>query len=245
MQTRNAEDALPALPGPPTIQGLLENRIIHLLGRRIPVHGAGRTDAGVHADGQVCHADMPDSAQRIDWQNALNSGLPSDIRVLRAEWVPLAFHARKNALAKKYAYSLWTHRQRALPRLQSFVWSTPPLDQALLLPAFSLLQGRHDFATFQNSGTRVAHTIRTLRRISRLPGMVAPLACPEDWPVCTLVFEGDGFLKQMVRNLVGLLVWIGLGKIPASSIPGFFAAKDRRALSSPSAPAQGLTLLEV
>jgi tRNA pseudouridine38-40 synthase len=82
---------------------LLESRLAQLLGRRFPVHGAGRTDAGVHAEGQVCHVDLPASAQKIDWPQALNSGLTPDIRVLGAEWVPLSFHARKNALAKRYA----------------------------------------------------------------------------------------------------------------------------------------------
>jgi tRNA pseudouridine38-40 synthase len=244
-QTRMNEESPPAAFSPPTIQGVLESRMAELLGRRFPLHGAGRTDAGVHAEGQVCHVDLPCSAHRIDWRQALNSGLPPDIRVLRAEWVSLSFHARKSARAKRYAYSIWAHRQKALPRIRAFVWSTSPLDPALLLPAIPLLQGRRDFASFRNSGTRMDDTVRTLGRISCLPGRVASLTCPADWPVFTLVFEGDGFLKQMVRNLAGLLAWIGQGKIPASDIPGFLAAGDRRALPSPSAPAGGLSLLEV
>ena len=231
--------------GPPTIQGMLESRMTDLLGRRFPLHGAGRTDAGVHAEGQVCHVDLPDSARRIDWRQALNSGLPFDIRVLRAEWVPLSFHARKSARAKRYAYSIWAHRQKALPRIRAFVWSTSSLNPALLLPAIPLLQGRRDFAVFRNSGTSTGDTVRTLAHIGCLPGRVASLVCPADWPVCTLLFEGDGFLKQMVRNLVGLLAWIGQGKIPATDIPAFLSAKDRRALPSPCAPASGLSLLEV
>lgn len=231
--------------GPPTVQGALEESIMRILGRRIPVHGAGRTDSGVHAEGQVCHADIPDSARHIIWRKALNAKLPFDIRVVDAEWAPLSFHARKSARAKRYAYSIWTHRERALPRVQAFVWSAPPLDLERLLPALPLLEGRHDFAAFQNSGASLAKTVRTLHSVTCRRGMVASLVCPPEWPVLTLVFEGDGFLKQMVRNLAGLLVWIGQGKIAASDVPALLTAGERKLLPSPSAPAQGLTLLEV
>lgn len=232
-------------PALPTIQGALEAGLTAILGRRIPVHGAGRTDAGVHAEGQVCHCDLPASAGRIDWMRALNTKLPPDIRVLEASWTGLSFHARRSAKAKQYAYSLWLGPERALPRVSAFVWSAPPLDPALFLPALPLLQGRHDFASFRNTGAQQTATVRTLYTITCLPGQVAGLVCPPDWPVLTLMFSGDGFLKQMVRNLVGLLVWIAQGKLPASAVPDILAAKDRRALPSPCAPAQGLTLLQV
>lgn len=230
---------------PPTIQGTIESCISGITGCRIPLHGAGRTDAGVHAEGQVCHADIPEDKTRVDWRRALNVQLPPDIRILTAEWVPESFHSRKSASRKRYAYSLWAHRDRAVPRIQSFVWSCPPLDTGPMLQAIPLLTGKRDFASFRNSGTDNSETSRTLFAIDFRPGEIAGMACPPDWPVMSFVFEGDGFLKQMVRNLMGLLAWVGQGKTRPEDIPAIFAACDRRALPSPSVPAQGLTLLEV
>lgn len=235
----------PGGASPPTIQGTLESCVARIMGRRIPIHGAGRTDAGVHAEGQVCHCDLPSGTERIAWRQALNVQLPHDIRITDAAWVADSFHARRSARRKCYAYSLWMDRNRALPRIAPFVWSAPPLVLERMAPALSLLTGRHDFAAFRNSGTPVTNTVRTLHAVTVTPGLVAGLACPPEWPVATVVFEGDGFLKQMVRNLMGLLVWIAQGKTEADSIPAILAAEDRRALPSPSAPAQGLTLLEV
>lgn len=229
----------------PSIQGEVERAVARIMGGRVALFAAGRTDAGVHAEGQVCHMDLPDDARRIDWLRALNVAIPPDIRVIRAEWTDTAFHARKSALSKRYAYSLWMHKDRALPRIQAFCWSAPELDIPRLCAALPLLEGRHDFASFQNSGTPVRKTVRHVFSIRFEPGFCGSLRCPDTWPVASLVFEGDGFLKQMVRNLVGVLVWVGLGKVQAESIPHILAACDRQALPSPSAPAQGLTLMDV
>ena len=230
----------------PTIQGELESCVARIRGgERMPIHGAGRTDSGVHAEGQVCHLDLPAGSERIDWQQALNTRLPHDIRITGVSWVPDDFHARKSALGKRYAYSLWMSRDKALPRIAPFVWSTPVPNLDAVVHALPLLTGRHDFASFQNSGSTIINTVRTLRSITVSPGTVACLTCPPHWPVTTLVFEGDGFLKQMTRNLMGLLVWIAQGKLRADSIPAILASKNRAALPSPAAPAQGLSLLEV
>jgi tRNA pseudouridine38-40 synthase len=231
--------------GTPTVQAALETAFARVLGRRFPVSAAGRTDAGVHAEGQVCHVDVPENKEHIDWQRALNVNLPPDIRVLSARGTGPDFHARKNATGKRYIYSLWMHRDRALPRLDPFVWSVPVLDCRRLAEALPFLTGRRDFASFRNSGTPGDDTIRDLHSISLLPGHAGLLACPSDWPVLSLVFEGAGFLKQMARNLAGLLVWVGLGKLKAERIPGILEAKDRRALPSPCAAARGLTLARV
>jgi tRNA pseudouridine38-40 synthase len=229
----------------PTIQGEVEKAIALLLGRRYPVSGAGRTDAGVHAEAQVCHVDLPDNSTRIQWRKALNAKLPDDIRILEAAWAPPEFHARNDARLKRYAYSLWMDKERPLPRVRSFVWNVPALDVDSMRAAFPMLAGSRDFAAFQNRGTPVRQTVRTLTTISWQPGMVAAMRCPEDWPVATVTFEGDGFLKQMARNLVGMLVWIGLGKLPLESLPALVSSGDRRILPSPSAPARGLTLMGV
>ena len=238
---------LQARPGkvPPTIQGELESRVAHITGERIPIHGAGRTDSGVHAEGQVCHLDLPAGSERIDWQQALNVQLPYDISITEASWVADDFHARKSALGKRYAYSLWMSQDKALPRIAPFVWSTPVPALAPIIHALPLLTGQHDFASFQNSGSTIANTVRTLHSITVNPGMVAGLVCPPHWPVATLVFEGNGFLKQMARNLTGLLVWIAQGKLQTDDIPAILNARKRRALPSPAAPAQGLSLIEV
>lgn len=228
-----------------TVQGELERAIAETLGRRAPVHGAGRTDAGVHAEAQVCHVDIPAKSARVDWLQVINNRLDEDIRVLDAVWVGKDFDARKSSVGKRYAYSLWMGDYKAPPRLQAFVWSCPAPDLARCLAAIPKLLGERDFASFQNSGTGLFSTVRTLRKVDILPGQVALLRCPADWPVATLVFEGNGFLRQMVRNIVGLLVWVGQEKLEAGDIPDFIAAKNRRALPSPCAPARGLTLLEV
>lgn len=230
---------------PLTVQGEIERVLAGMTGRRVPLFGAGRTDAGVHAEGQVCHADLPEETRKIDWQRALNRQLPFDIRVTGAEWVSSDFHARKSALGKTYAYSLWMDRNGALPRVRPFVWSVMPLDLERMTEAAALLAGRRDFASFQNRGTARTHTVRTLSSITCRRAWLAGLSCPPDWPLVSFVFEGDGFLKQMVRNLMGLLVWVGRGKIDPSDAAGLAAAADRRALPSPTAPAQGLTLLNV
>ena len=174
--------------GPPTVQGELERCVRTLVGTRVPVHGAGRTDSGVHAEGQVCHLDLPEDTRRIDWRRAMNVQLPPDVRVLNATWVDAGFHARKSARGKRYAYTLWSHRERAVPRIRSFVWSCPPLDMEKLRPVFPCLVGTRDFATFRNSGGNDGRTIRTLSSIELLPGVAANLTCARDWPVTKLIF---------------------------------------------------------
>ncbi|MDR2488710.1 MAG: tRNA pseudouridine(38-40) synthase TruA [Desulfovibrio sp.] len=230
---------------PATVQGEIERIVQGMIGRRAPVLGAGRTDAGAHAEAQVCHVDLPEDAQDIDWRCALNAQLPCDIRIRDARWVSSDFHARKNALRKRYAYSLWIHRDKALPRVRNFVWSITAADMDRMRAVASALPGRRDFASLQNAGTTQRLTIRTLFSITSRHAWLAGLRCPQDWPVETFIFDGDGFLKQMVRNIIGLLVWAGQGKIRPAEVEAILAAGDRSALPSPTAPAQGLTLLEV
>jgi tRNA pseudouridine38-40 synthase len=228
-----------------SIQGCLEAAFARIAGGPVRVHGAGRTDAGVHADGQVCHADVDETKMPSDGRKALNACLPPDIRVLSCTPVEAAFHARKSAVGKRYAYSIWTGRDKPVPRIRNFVAQTPHLDLRLLNAALPYITGRHDFASFQNSGTPTRNTVRELYSVQCRKGEIALLRCPEDWPVLNIVFEGNGFLKQMVRNLSGMLIHAGAGKIVPEDIPGIMAARDRRALSSPCAPARGLSLLAV
>ena len=226
-----------------TVQGELERALESLAGQPMRVHGAGRTDSGVHAEGQVAHVDVPDKP--VDWRRALNAKLPYDIRILAAVPVSDDFHARYSVVGKQYAYTLFCGHEPVPPRLEPFVWVTPFLDVAAMDAVSDILTGRHDFASFQNTGTPVVDTVREVWSIRREQGMAGPFRCPEDWPVTTWFFHGNGFLKQMVRNLMGLIVWAGAGRITPDEVAVCLAAKDRRFVPSPTAPAQGLTLMGV
>jgi len=222
---------------PPTIQGELERALAKLCGRPVRVFGAGRTDAGVHAEGQVAHCDVP-ALSAINWQAALNVNLPSDIRILRAQETAESFHACFNARKKTYRYDLWLSRQVAPPRLHPFVWACGPLDLPKLEAALPLLTGMHDFRSFQNSGSTMRDTVRTLRSLKA--------AHPAEYggAVLSLSMEANGFLKQMARNISGLLVAVGQGRFDLSRIPALLAARER-AQAPPTAPARGLTLIRV
>ncbi len=229
-----------------TIQGELEAVVSRIAGIPIRVHGAGRTDSGVHAEGQVAHMDVPDQCRDMDWRRACNAALPRDIRILDARPATPSFHARHDAAGKLYAYSLCMHRSCIPPRLHGFVWPVRNLNRQSMREAAELLRGSHDFASFRNAGTDCeSSTVRALVSVTEEPGRAAAFLCPPDWPVSTWFFHGDGFLKQMVRNLMGLLVWVGKGAIRPDEVPAIIAAGNRAALPSPTAPAEGLTLMRV
>ena len=222
---------------PPTIQGELERALAGVCGRFVRVFGAGRTDAGVHAEAQVAHCDVP-ALHAVNWQAALNVKLPSDIRVLDAREVADSFDARRDARKKTYRYDLWLSRQVAPPRLAPFVWACGPLDLRRLEAALPLLTGTHDFSSFQNRGGAIRDATRTVLSLTT--------AHPAEFgiDVLSLYLEADGFLKQMARNMTGLLVAVGRGGFDASRIPALLAARER-AKAPPTAPARGLTLVRV
>lgn len=251
---------------PRTVQGELERIAERIVGAPVRVHGAGRTDSGVHAEAQVAHMDVPDHKADLDWQRAFNAGLPDDIAVVAVARVPDDFHARFNAHGKTYTYRLWPTRRWVPPRLAPFVWATGPLTPDALEAmdaAAAHLHGTHDFASFQNTGTDIATTVRTVTMVARRyegdplptpPSLPTPLALaamapdaattPEAARVIAWDFEADGFLKQMVRNMMGLLVAVGRGKLRPDDVPAVLAARDRKAAPA-TAPAQGLTLTRV
>lgn len=228
----------------PTIQSVLEARMERICGQPVHVHGSGRTDAGVHAEAQVAHVDVPDTKARLDWQMALNTSLPPSIRIVEAALAPDDFHAQRHAIRKVYEYRLWLSQRYTPPWLHPFVWACGPLDVARMDEAARLLVGRHDFASLRNAGTDVLSTVRTIVSISRRPSGPLPPAVAEGRAVLTWRFEADGFLKQMVRNSMGLLVAVGRGKLDAAEIPAILAAGDRRRAPA-TAPAHGLTLKKV
>lgn len=224
---------------PPTIQGELERVLRRVLGRPTRVHGAGRTDSGVHADGQTAHVDIPEANAGLDWRRIFNATLPGDISVLEMGPTAETFHARFDALHKTYTYQFWTERRWMPPRLRPFVWDCGPLDAVAMTEALPHLMGRHDFRALQNAGTPMENTVRAILDIK--------LSTP-DWGPCSpalaLSVTADGFLKQMARNLAGLLAAVGRGKLLPEAASRLLAAGERRDAPA-TAPAQGLTLSSV
>ncbi len=225
----------------PTIQALIEAQMSRIIGHTVHVHGAGRTDAGVHAEGQVAHVDVPESKIDIDWQLALNTSLPHAIRIVEAVRVPDTFHAQHHARRKTYEYRLWLSRRYTPPWLYPFVWACGPLRVEPMDAAARHLVGTRDFASLRNTGTNLLSTVRTMFAVSRNPAGILPTDVLEGRAVLTWSFEADGFLKQMVRNSMGLLVAAGQGKISADDVPDILAARDRQK-APPTAPPHGLML---
>lgn len=219
-----------------TVQDRLEAAFTTLCGgQRITVHGSGRTDAGVHARGQVAHADVPDFWRHDAGQSrvALNANLPPEIRIAQARFVAESFHARFAARGKVYRYRIWND-----PVLDPFeigrAWHFPgELDGGVLRKAAARIVGRHDFAAFSaNRGHTPTSTVRTIRRVD----------VRKHGALFTLDFEGDGFLYKMVRLLTGSLVRCAQGRAPLEWVEKLLAGQDR---TSFAAPAEGLYLMRV
>ncbi len=249
--------AMPDGNDPPTVQACLEKAVSQVAGATVHVHGSGRTDSGVHAEAQTAHCDIPGERAQVRWQLALNTLLPRDIRILDARLAPDGFDAQKNVYRKKYTYSLWTSLFCVPPRLCPFVWACGPLDLARVDAAIPYLTGEHDFAALQNAGTPHKSTVRTLYSIKRSPlaekipggsreGSVSEAleGLSEKYNRIDISFVANGFLKQMVRNLTGLLVACGRGKYAPEDIPALLESHDRR-LAPFTAPPQGLTMSAV
>ena len=220
-----------------SVQGLLEDALHPILGGPVAVHGAGRTDAGVHALGQVASFTLTTSIDATALARALNATLPPDVRILNAAEVADDFHARFSARGKVYEYRI-VNAPIVLPLLRRYAWHViPALDLVAIEKASIALRGTHDFAAFQGAGTEVHSTERTIHRLEWRPG-----ATPDD-PLVMEV-EGNGFLRYMVRNIAGTLVAIGLRRWPAAQIDAILASRDR-AVAGPTAPPQGLFLTRV
>lgn len=224
---------------PKTIQALLEEQLSRICGKRTAIMGSGRTDAGVHADCQVAHCYIPDHREHMNWQLALNTSLPPDIRIIEACIVSDDFHAHHDVLRKEYTYSLWLNRNYTPPKLYPFVWACGHLDIQKLDEAIPHLLGNHDFKSMQNSGTAIKSTTRTLIRIHR-----SPYPADNKNFALNLRFEASGFLKQMVRNLTGLLVACGQGKFSPHDIPQLLHERNRQK-APPTAPAKGLCMSNI
>jgi len=221
--------------GQRTVQDEFEAAIERVTGQRLRVVAAGRTDAGVHALGQVVSARIQTELQPTVLQRALNQVMPEDLAIVAAERAADDFHARYSAVGKLYRYRVWNAATRSPLRSARAHWVARKLDVSAMSKAAGAFVGRHDFAALQAAGSEVESTLRTLKRLE-----------VEQEPPGELVFwaEADGFLRHMVRNLVGTLLEVGSGRRPVDSITELLACGDRRR-AGPTAPAAGLTLVRV
>jgi tRNA pseudouridine38-40 synthase len=211
------------------------------------VHGAGRTDAGVHALGQVASAQVSGGHETPELRRGLNALLPRDVRVMQVDEVAADFHARFSARAKAYRYAI-RNAPIVSPFEYPFVWHVPDrLDVAAMRAAAATLMGTHDFACFHSAGSKIRNTTRTITHSeflanSQLPTPQSPIPDPQS----LLIYEvtANGFLHHMVRAIAGTLVDVGRRRRPPESLPALLDGR-RRADAGPTAPPQGLFLVSV
>jgi tRNA pseudouridine38-40 synthase len=258
-------------PGQATVQGVLVDVASKLTQENVQVHGSGRTDAGVHALGQVAHFKTASaSLDAQGFQRAFNALLPASVRVVNVEEVEPKFHSRHDALAKTYQYRIYRGRVLS-PFERKYVMHDPyPLDIAAMAEAARYFEGTFDFTSLAASTgseeldkdritTRAVYSSRFFARTGNsfgrdgfLSGVTAdvigessvestPAIEPEE---LVYVVRGKSFLRYMVRKIVGTLLDVGRGKLRAGDIPDLIAAKDR-SRSGPTAPPQGLYLVSV
>jgi tRNA pseudouridine38-40 synthase len=222
-------------PKGPTIQGILEEKLGLLTGQPVQLFGSGRTDSGVHALGQVAHFKTQSQMDIRTIQRALNSLLPPDIVIQKAEEVDEGFHARKHSKSKIYEYRILNRNLRSAFH-RGYVWYMPQkLNLAEMKKATQSLVGEHDFSAFRTVGSSTRTTVRRVVRAEWKRG--------RDGLLCFEI-EANGFLKQMVRSIIGTLVEIGKGRRKAMEFQRILESKDRRK-AGPTAPAHGLFLKEV
>ncbi len=221
-------------PGVPTIQGELESVIGRILDHEVTTHGSGRTDAGVHAHGQIAHFHTDKAIDTDAFHRSVNALLTPDIRVISVEEMRLDFHARASARAKTYEYHLWRS-----PVVSPFhfryvhsIWQY--LDPDKIDHATAQFQGRHDFTSFSAASTATASASREVYEAQWERSS-------EEW---IFRIRADGFLQYMVRTIVGTLIEVGRKRMEPEEIVDIFAARDRQR-AGPSAPAKGLHLVSV
>ncbi len=219
----------------PSIQAALEDAVAGFCGERVTVAGAGRTDAGVHALGQVAHLDLAKAPPPDTLRDALNAHLrPAPIAVLAAERVDDDFHARFSATGRRYLYRI-VNRRAPLALARGRAWFVPaPLDAAAMHEAAQLLVGRHDFTSFRAAECQAKSPVKTLDR----------LMVERSGEEVEIRAGARSFLHRQVRNMVGSLKLVGEGRWQRADMAAALAACDRRA-AGPAAPAEGLYLVGV
>lgn len=218
-----------------SIQEVLEKALAKLTGEPVKLLGSGRTDAGVHARGQVANFHTSSHIPLKAFHAGLNSLLPRDIAVLDAAEAPPDFHARKSARAKTYEYRI-LNRKEPSPLNRRYAWVVrEALNREAMAQAAAALLGEHDFSAFRASGGSPGHAVREVFTAAWPPGEGGHLR---------FSITANGFLRGMVRSLVGTMVEIGQGKRPPEDLAGLLKSGDR-AGAGPTAPAHGLFLVEV
>ncbi len=219
-------------PGERTVQGALEEAVFKITRRRVAVHGAGRTDAGVHALGQAASFQVATRLPDEVLFRGLNAVLPWDVRIVTLDGAPDGFHARRSAKSKVYQYRIFLEPQISPFDFRYALHWPYPLDLRAMREAAPLFARRADFTAF--SSNRERHPVRTVRRseLRKTGGQVL------------YTIEAQGFLRYMVRTIVGTLLEIGRGRLAPEDIEAIFRKKDRL-LAGATAPAKGLCLLRV
>jgi tRNA pseudouridine38-40 synthase len=226
-------------PGLPTIQGALQDAIRQITQEAITIHGASRTDAGVHALGQVAHFKTHSTLDAHEIQRGMNALLPPSVRIVAAQEVGHDFHSRWLAQGKTYRYRIY--RGEVLPpfdhrRAFHYPW---PLDEAAMSAAARAFEGRHDFTSFAAStGSEEDDKDRDMQRVIHSSEIVRE----PDRDEISYVIRGRSFLRYMVRKIVGTLIEVGKGRLAPADIPQIFAARDR-SRSGPTVPPEGLYLV--
>jgi len=222
-------------PKGPTIQGILEEKLGLLTGERVHLIGSGRTDSGVHALVQVANFRTQSKMDAGSIQKALNSLLPLDIVIRKVEEIGEGFNSRKNSRSKVYEYRILNRELRSTFH-RGYVWHIPQkLNLIEMEKATQGLIGEHDFSSFRSVGSPTRTTIRRVIRAEWKKGSDG---------LILFEIEANGFLKQMVRAIVGTLIEVGRGKISAKELQKILESQDRKK-AGPTAPAQGLFLKEV
>lgn len=219
----------------PTVQGHLEDAAARVLQHQVRVTGASRTDAGVHALGQVATLTTARAIAPYNLRRALNSLLPPAIAVTDVAEVAADFHPRFSATGKHYRYLVLARPERS-PRWEGWAWHRPqPLDRDAMARAAAAFLGEHDFCGFRASSCTARTTVR------RIDALELSAPAPE---LLALDVRGNAFLHNMVRIIAGTLVDVGLGRTDAAALPAIIASGERTA-AGPTAPAHGLTLVAV
>jgi tRNA pseudouridine38-40 synthase len=220
--------------GKPTLQGELERAIQEITGAPATLIGSGRTDAGVHAVGQVANFRTTSRLPEAKWPLALNAHLPPDIRVVTAKDVPLEFHAQFGAKRKTYVYTVLNRDVASAIERDHCHLIRKPLDVRAMNEAATHLVGTHDFRAFGSEMGEKERTVRTIDRAEILP----------DRALVRFLFRGSGFLYNQVRAMVGTLIEVGLGKVPPDHVKTVLEGKDRTKAGA-NVPAKGLCLISV
>lgn len=220
--------------GIPTVQETLENKLSEFFQEKITIFASGRTDKGVHALGQVAHFDTAKERNERSIRLGINTLLPEDVRVISCKKVADSFHAQYSALRKTYIYKLYISENISPTRRHTHAQVKPKVDVNQMKEACKLLLGDHDFDGFSSTHKEVKTTNRTIYK--------AEIA--QNGDELTFTIEGSGFLYNMVRVIVGTLVFIGKGKRPLEVINDIFEKKDRT-LGGKTFPAEGLYLKDV